>query len=82
MPIIAKPDRPQLEPMTVDETAEFNKLPAPVKAKLIGNSDKLQIYATQYEAKLETYNEFAKSANLTSDAALGIAKPESVGGGK
>jgi hypothetical protein len=63
MPVLEEPPRPKLEKMTPDELAEYTKLPEPIRKKLEGNTDKLQIYAEQFRVTLTEYNGFAKLSN-------------------
>ena len=72
MPEIPVTDRPVLEEPNAEDIAKFMELPESSRKKFISNNDKLMLYSKKLENKIETYNEFAKSANKASNEALGI----------
>lgn len=80
-PILDIPELPQLEAMTPEELAAYEKLPTSLQVKLVHNNDKLQVCCKQMKAQLEAYNAAAAANNKTSDAALGIKIQPPVTGG-
>lgn len=65
-PEIPLPERPVLEKMTPEELVEYQKLPAPVRAKLEANNGKLQTYAKELEVSVHIYNSYALRNNAVS----------------
>lgn len=73
LPHLPKPQRPQLEALNNEETVAFQNIkPESLKAKLVRNSDALQLYSIQLETTIDMFNSFADMVNQRTNAALGI----------
>ncbi len=64
VPVLNKPDRPQLEPMTADEVKEFKTLSPALQTKLLMNDKAVKIWADQLDVTIKDYNSYATQHNV------------------
>ena len=63
-PVLSKPDKPQLEPMTPDEVVEFKKISPALQTKLLFNDKSIKVWAEQLNVTIDDYNRYASQHNV------------------
>ncbi len=62
-PVLQVPPKPQMELMTPDEIAEYDKLSSGLRAKLERNNQKLKEFAMELKVTIDIYNASARNHN-------------------
>lgn len=68
-PVLKVPAKPQMDLMTKDESAEYDKLSAGLRAKLESNSLKLKEWAMELKVTIDIYNDSAATHNANGSGA-------------